>query len=466
MPITRVLLLPAGVLLVAAFGLWRLAPLSGAAVSPVRTVNTDAPTDSRVDWMPRIAADSRGHWVVVWRGCPSVFCHPAVGDEGDILFSRSTNNGDSWSAPSPLHDDAATDIAADEAPDIAADGHGHWVVVWVSDNRGRGGAAGPDLDLMVSRSSDAGRTWSMAKPLNSDALGDNREENAATINTDGSGVWIAVWYASAKAGDPDIYFARSTDNGLTWSEPALIGQSLAFDEEIDIGPQLAINNSGDWIVQWHVQGSPVSVYGEDGDTLFARSVDKGVTWSAPRPMRADALTDVSFDGLGGMAGKGKMWLAVWNTIDGEWGGDMDIALARSFDRGQTWSVPTPLSDSFRTDSAYDSGATISTDGAGRWYVAWVSDQSLTGTGDGDFDIYYVVSTDDGQTWSTPNALNSNAFSDEGTDTSVRLELGKSGRWLAVWMSTNAVDNTVGDEDVFFAVFSCSKGLQTTVDCSQ
>lgn len=465
MPVTRVALLVAGVLLVAPLSLWHLAPLSRAAVFPARAINTDAVTDSRVDWMPRVAADSSGHLVVVWRGCRTVFCHPVADDEGDVLFTRSIDNGVSWSEPSPIHDDAATDIAVDESPDIATDGHGHWMVVWVSDNRARG-AAGPDLDLMVSRSSDGGKTWSEAKPLNTDALTDSREENAATVKTDGSGVWVVVWYASTVTADPDIYFARSTDNGLTWSEPSLIGDSPALDAEIDVGPRLAINNSGDWIVQWHVQGSPASVYGEDGEMLLARSVNKGVTWSAPRPIRADALTDTSFDGLGGAAGKGKTWLAVWNTIDGQWGGDMDIAVARSLDRGQTWSAPAPLLDSFRSDSAHDSGATVSTDGAGRWYAAWSSNRSPDGTEGEDFDIYYVVSTDDGQTWSTPSALNSNASSDEGTDSSVHLELGKSGRWLAVWMSTNAVGNAVGDEDVFFTALSCPKGQPKTMHCPQ
>jgi len=54
----------------------------------------------------------------------------------------------------------------------------------------------------------------------------------------------------------------------------------------------------------------------DLDILFARSIDAGVTWTAPSPLNTDADIDaeddfypqVSTDGLG-------KWVAVWQHVE-------------------------------------------------------------------------------------------------------------------------------------------------------
>ena len=120
-----------------------------------------------------------------------------IGDDRDILFSRSTDNGINWSDPAPLNSNAGFDSGLDYEPALATDGAGNWVVVWRS-STDLDGKIGTDLDILFSQSTDNGATWSMVQALNANANSDGSSlDYEPQVATDNAGNWLTAWRSSA-----------------------------------------------------------------------------------------------------------------------------------------------------------------------------------------------------------------------------------------------------------------------------
>ena len=291
-------------------------------------LNTDAAVDLRFDGSPRIATDGQGHWVAVWEAAD-------LFQDFEIMVARSGDNGASWTAPVRLNTNVG-DSAADHNPQVAADGQGHWVAVWSSS-----GFAGTDSDLLFARSVDNGANWSFPAPLNTNALGDAGFDQAPSIATDGHGDWVVVWESANRANgtmgeDNDIWVARSVDNGANWSVAAQLDPNADVDNRYDSEPSLVTDGAGHWLTVWQSEED-----GSHEDEIFlARSLDNGASWTTPATMIADATTDgasdvsptIAADSLGD-------WVAIWNS-SGATG--QSVRVARSIDNGANWSAPGPL----------------------------------------------------------------------------------------------------------------------------
>lgn len=154
----------------------------------------------------------------------------------------------------------------------------------------------------------------------------------------------------------------------------------------------------------------------DHDVLVARSMDDGVTWTAPAALNTDASTDQGDDFDPQMTTDGQgVWIAVWDSsaFEDPFRTDFDILLARSTNNGATWTGHAELNTNAGSDTGQDSWPQLSTDGQGVWIAVWDSLDSLDGTIGTDFDILMARSVDNAATWSAPTALNSNAGSDGG-----------------------------------------------------
>jgi hypothetical protein len=228
---------------------------------------------------PALAADQTSNWVMPFVSSGNTM-NQILGGDYDVLVTRSDDTqwpvpSHPWHLPEPLHPHAAWDNEHDLRPAIAVSGD-TWMVVWQSAatklEQGSGAASlGNDFDILVSTSTDAGKTWSPAKPLNNNA---------------------------------------------------------ASDSGNDVAPAIAVAGSN-WVVAWASNDALKGTIDTDYDILVATSNDKGATWTDPRPAASNADSDTGDDTAPAIASDGKQWVAVWqSTEDGGSGADTDILFTR------------------------------------------------------------------------------------------------------------------------------------------
>lgn len=453
-------------------------------------MDTEHKPSHRVESLRLDSSDRRGFAVLLaWSVAGLV---PAA-------FAVATPALASWSfgPAAPLSPNAALDdprryFGADGRVGIATDGQGDVVVIWGS-NDTNSGVIGPDGDALMMRSADGGRTWSEPTVLNPDPANTGAGSGIG-IATDGAGTWIAAW--NSRYGVPDTVVVRSTDEGATWSAPVPLqgaGHEL----------QIASAGEGRWGI---VSVSEDEGLGGEGDLVFNRSSDDGLTWSAAHPVgvldvypdrqprlaanvsgafvvvwhcwdqmrvisSADAgeiwsaptiLGPVGYGGnsYGDVAvSESGRWITVWNAndLDGPPGVDGDVFFSISEDGGTTWSAAAELEPNDDTDGGNGGSPRIVSAGNGDWYVA-SSGVLPGGKFGGDIDLLFSRSTDNGATWSaaaplTPTALRDRDPTLEGDrDFLGEIRQVEPGRWIAAWESTYSFEGTIGeDTDIVWAV---------------
>ncbi len=387
---------------------------------------------------PSAANDRKGNWVAVWRSTVNI---SGKGTDSDVVVSRSTDDAKTWTSPFPYHSSALTDgTAFDFDPRIASDDQGNWVTIWSSTNT-LGNTIGTDLDLLFSRSTDLGATWSAPAALESYAATDSASlEYGGYDIAYGNGAWIVVWSAAGtpvnSATDHDILISRSTNGGATWSASTLLQNRFSSDTGGDWFPRIATDGIGNWVVTW-ISADPYNGAGTDQDAFGAYSSDNGLTWSGPVFVGSFAATDptnahdsvpvsITTDRKG-------QWIATWAS-DAPIGGsglDPDIVVSRSSDNGASWS--TALLASYAVgDFSTDGAPTVATNEAGEWVILWSANYNISGNGT-DLDILMSSSVNNGASWSAPQTFNTNATSDSVHDRFPTLVTNPtSGVWMGMW----------------------------------
>jgi hypothetical protein len=144
---------------------------------------------------PRVALDSSEGVNIVWGD--------AKDPQGKIAFVRSTDQGASFTS---IVDVSRSSGFAIE-PEIAVGPDDAINVVWEDT------APGHSV-IMYSRSTDAGATFS--EPLQVSNGSGPAVEAAVAVDSQGR---VSVVWVDESDGNPDAFYARSTDQGLTFSEP-------------------------------------------------------------------------------------------------------------------------------------------------------------------------------------------------------------------------------------------------------
>ena len=419
-------------------------------------LNTNGTSDSSNEFSPQMSTDRAGNWIAVWTSFEDL--DGLAGPDPDILVARSSDNGGSWSAPALLNSNGTGDLGSDDLPQLATDEAGNWVAVWRSDEDLAG--AGGDGDIFVATSTNDGLTWTAPAVLNSNGDTDTGADGNPRIATNGTGRWIVVWdstenLAGTAQADADIFVATSTDNGASWSVPALLNSNGTTDAGDDTWPKIASDSAGNWVVIWESDENLAGAAQTDADILVSTSSDDGVSWSAPALLNSNGNTDSGADSFASIATDGAgTWISTWvsqETLFGMIHVPGNIFVASSTDNGSTWTPPALVNGSLQGGSTWPQ---ITTDRAGNWIVVWharfVTTSYFSSPGS-DQDVFFSSSSDSGVNWTFPSLLNANGVGDLGNDNSVNLTTDGVGHWVALWRSSENLNGTAGtDLDIFFA----------------
>jgi hypothetical protein len=330
----------------------------------------------------------------------------------EIFFSVSHDDGETFSTPQNI----SKNLGNSFSPQITCEGNNVYVV-WTDTT----GLDPGNFDIFFSFSHDGGLTFSTP-----DNLSENTGLSAAPqISAEGNNVYV-VWQDNTPTGSTfDILFARSTDGGLTFSS---LPDNLSENTGNSALPQISSEGNNVYVV-W-VDRTP-----GNAQIFFSFSHNGGQTFSTPPDFNISQSTENS--GGPQISSEGNNVYVVWHessTLD-----PFDVVFfARSINSGLTFSTPEPLSDD---DGNESSDPQISSEG-NNVYVVW---QDVS---PGNFEIFFIRSTDGGATFSTPPDNLS-----ENTGDSLFPQISSEGNNVyVVWD-----DNTPTNPEIFFS-FSHDDGL--------
>jgi hypothetical protein len=160
----------------------------------------------------------------------------------------------------------------------------------------------------------------------------------------------AAWSRFTGAYTNNVGFARSTDNGVTWSAPInltsnfiTMDQVLGNDRVYNL-PTVAVDNSTGLS-----RGNIYVVYANnnslDGaDVAFQRSIDGGVTFSAPIRLNARPGNDRAqwFPYVTVDSSSGRVWVFYYDQGVATSGDLTEVTYVYSDNGGTSWSKPVPL----------------------------------------------------------------------------------------------------------------------------
>jgi len=314
----------------------------------------------------------------------------------EIYFKRSKNSGLTWSGDVRLTSDAASSVSAS----IAA--YGCYVYVVWADNRDG------NWEIYMRRSEDYGATWPSISLYYQRLTNDTATSYVPCVAAYGRNVHV-VWTDDRKE-NWEIYYKRSTDNGLTWGSDTRLTSNTAISQaasvaafgknvyvaweddragNFDIFVKKSPDNGVTWTQKkltsnlWDQRYPKIAAYGYDVHVVWAdtsiegnveifyrRSIDRGDSYK-PETRLTVASGESTFPCV---AVKGKTVYVVWqDKRTGEW----EIWFKDSPDRGVHWTADRILSD--QPDVSQWPSVSVSGDNV---YVVWTDNR------DGNYEIYY------------------------------------------------------------------------------
>lgn len=262
---------------------------------------------------PAIDADPFGNVHVVW---------PDSDEQGSAIF-YSRRLGDGWTVPVDIL--TSPDGSSALNPHITHDLDGNLHVIWLG--------SGLYYSTAPVESADSPFGWSAAVALESSPV----NWSDISVATDGS---LDVVYSLRGA---DTYHRRSTDQGLTWSDPVSVSQ-IGAPGIASHWPTVAAGEDGTIHVAWTLvelpEGwPPTGIY-------YRRSEDGGRTWSEVVEIERGGYDQATVTALP----EGKV-LLVWNGMAGNEA--MASVGGRHFrlseDNGLTWESAARISGEGFTD---------------------------------------------------------------------------------------------------------------------
>lgn len=314
---------------------------------------------------------------------------------GGAFVARSTDGGATWQRPVQVaandeltfHDKEWIIVDRSNNPETRGNVYVSWTLFATISPRSERG------DIVVSRSTDGGRTFSAPVRASLQAQ-DDTQGSFPAVGPDGT--LYVLYYSNSPAGrlGPGLYMAKSTDGGATFAPAVRVAGTTrpvsplpGSKFRIFVLPGLAVDpTSGALYATWN------NYRNDDSDVMLARSTDGGMTWSEAKRVNDDptrSRRDQFFPAI--TVGSDSTVHLLWLDRRDDPGNLLYLPYyASSTDGGETFAQK-PLSRTASNPSIGFEGTLIgdyisidtSPDGS-RVYAAWVD------TRNGDQDIYFAA----------------------------------------------------------------------------
>lgn len=248
-------------------------------------------------------------------------------------------------------------------------------------------------EIFFARSTDAGRSFSNPVNLSNTPAGDGKGRLTPDLWHNGS-LDLALGpdgtlYAAWTEYEGALWFSRSTDGGESFSAALRIADGRQADPAR--GPSLAAGTAGRVYLVWTVGDDP------EADIRFASSSDGGWSFDRPRVLFASrGHADAPKIAVGG---DGIIHVAYAESPAGPLG-RYHIRYARSAYGGRTFEAPREISG---PGQGFESASfpALSVDGRGNLYVIWELFPERRGRPRG---LGFTFSGDGGRTFSSPSIV--------------------------------------------------------------
>jgi hypothetical protein len=237
------------------------------AGAPLPTVTVRDPLgaiEAHGEAPPQLAADAAGGISVLY----------AVGKEvpgerfpkSALRFIRSADSGRTWIEPTTVND--GIEFGSHNFHALTGAPDGSLLATWLDARKGKSG-------VWMSRSTDGGRTWEPNRPIYTDPTCPCCRTSVAVA---GDGTIYVAWRAILAGDVRDVVVTRSSDGGRTWTDPARTrADDWVYPGCPHAGPSLEVDAKGDVHVAWWT--------GKEGEAgvYYARSNDGAQSFVA-QPM--------------------------------------------------------------------------------------------------------------------------------------------------------------------------------------
>lgn len=215
----------------------------------------------------------------------------------------------------------------------------------------------------------------------------------------------------------NIMFSKSTDAGMSWSPAIQINQvsgDCVDDDNTTEGAVPAVGPEGQIYVSWVGPAGLVFDRSYDqGETwleedIFVADISGGWAYDIPGIYRANGLPVTTCDTSNG-PGRGTIYINWTDQTNGLF--DTDVWLVKSTDEGNTWSEPVRVNDDPPGKQQFFTWMTIDQTNGNLWFVFY----DRRNYSNSNTDVYMALSDDGGETFTnfrvsdTPFIPSSNIF---------------------------------------------------------
>jgi BNR repeat-like domain len=359
---------------------------------PIGAAGTELPTQPAGDVRlgPRLVIDIKAKSVVgpsVRLGDANVV-HVAWVEEDQnerkVRYTHTSGQGDAFAPAVSVNAPEESPYSRQEAPALDVQGQQVYLA-WAKMHPQTSAEKPLANELRLSRSTDGGTSFLPSVLINDDGLAIVHSFDSLRIGHEAA---LHVAWIDAREGkkNPGTYVSRSDDHGKTFSK------NTKIDDETCVCCRTAVAVAPDGTVYtaWR------KIFGEIKETVVARSVDGGATFSAPVIVGHDRWAYPSCPHRPASLGvdrAGRLYVAWYTEGEDE---TPAVYVAYSDDRGHTFSQKRMLNASKGT---FPDHPQLAVDSAGRVVALWEELSPVRR------EVVMSYSLDGGRTFSPPKKLN-------------------------------------------------------------